>query len=541
MTLASGLDLPTAMARAPDGRIFIAEKSGDLRVVKDGVLLAQPFLSLPVDSAGERGLLGVTFDPNFAANRFVYVYYTTSSAPVHNRVSRFVANGNVVQPGSETVLLELDNLSTATNHNGGAIHFGRDGKLYIAVGENATESNSQTLSNLLGKILRINRNGTIPSDNPFVGVPGARGEIWALGLRNPFTFSVQPGTGRIFVNDVGGTAFEEINELVKGGNYGWPEAEGPSSNPAFIDPLFSYQRNTGQPQGRVITGGAFYNPPAQVFPASYQGDYFFADLLGQWIWKYDVATDTATEFATNVNGPVDLLTSPDGDLYYLEFGFSAGAGQLKAIRFTNGAPLVEMFGDRTYREDNPPLTLGHKSQVIDSTSANFAGGRLTAVISANAESSDRLGIRNSVVVSTSGANVLVGGVVVGTFSGGNGTTPLAIQFNAQATPRRVQSLLRHLTFHNVSQDPSTAQRTILVRINDGDGNTSRAEVKRVRVVALAGSPTAAALLALEDGSTQDRGPLLVAAAVDTSAAPRAALVDQVIERLILSEERALIE
>src|SRR4029078_1142030 len=143
-------------------------------------------------------LLGIAFDPAFATNNFVYVYYTVPIEPRHNRVSRFTANGDVALPGSETILLELDNLSTASNHNGGAIHFGPDGKLYVAVGENANSANSQTLANRLGKILRLNPDGSVPSDNPFVNVVGANGAIWALGLRNPFTFAIQPGSGRMF-------------------------------------------------------------------------------------------------------------------------------------------------------------------------------------------------------------------------------------------------------------------------------------------------------------------------------------------------------
>ncbi|HYN99535.1 MAG TPA: PQQ-dependent sugar dehydrogenase, partial [Actinomycetota bacterium] len=121
--VASGLTVPTAMEMAPDGRIFVAEQGGNLRVIKNGALLATPFLSVPVDSRGERGLLGVAFHPDFATNGFVYVYYTVPGSPAHNRLSRFVANGDVAQPG-ETIILELENLSTATNHNGGAIHFG---------------------------------------------------------------------------------------------------------------------------------------------------------------------------------------------------------------------------------------------------------------------------------------------------------------------------------------------------------------------------------------------------------------------------------
>ena len=137
----------TAMAFAPDGRLFICQQNGQLRIIKNGALLTTPFVSLPVDSSGERGLLGVTFDPNFSSNQFVYVYYTTNTAPIHNRISRFTANGDVAAAGSEVVLVDLDNLSSASNHNGGAIHFGPDGKLYAGVGENANAANAQTLNN----------------------------------------------------------------------------------------------------------------------------------------------------------------------------------------------------------------------------------------------------------------------------------------------------------------------------------------------------------------------------------------------------------
>src|SRR4029453_3486158 len=183
-----------------------------------GALLATPFLSLTVDSAGERGLLGVAFDPNFVTNQYVYVYYTVPGSPAHNRVRRYTADGDVAVSGSGFTLLDLNDLSSATNHNGGALHFGLDGKLYIAVGENASPSNAQTLTNLLGKVLRINSDGSIPPDNPFVGVAGAREEIWALGLRNPFTFAIHPFTGRVFINDVGQNTYEETNNGASAGN-----------------------------------------------------------------------------------------------------------------------------------------------------------------------------------------------------------------------------------------------------------------------------------------------------------------------------------
>lgn len=182
-TIASGLANPTAMAFAPDGRLFVCLQGGQLRVIQNDVLLATPFVSLTVSSTGERGLLGVAFDPNFPTNQYVYLYYTATSPTIHNRVSRFTANGNVAVGGSELVLLDLPTLS-ATNHNGGAMHFGLDGKLYIAVGENAVPANSQTLASPLGKMLRVNSDGSIPADNPFfTQTTGINRAIWALGAQ----------------------------------------------------------------------------------------------------------------------------------------------------------------------------------------------------------------------------------------------------------------------------------------------------------------------------------------------------------------------
>src|SRR4051794_13391414 len=227
VVVASGLSSPTAMQFAPDGRLFVAEQGGRLRVIKNGALLSTPFVTVTVSSAGERGLLGVAFDPNFATNHFVYIYYTATSPSVHNRISRLTANGDVAVAGSEVVLLELDNLSSATNHNGGALAFGADGKLYAAVGENANGANAQSTSNVLGKMLRINPDGTIPGDNPFFNATAGKNRaIWAMGLRNPFTFAFHPATGEMLINDVGQNTWEEIDEGRAGANYGWPDTEG---------------------------------------------------------------------------------------------------------------------------------------------------------------------------------------------------------------------------------------------------------------------------------------------------------------------------
>ena len=319
----------TAMAFAPDGRLFVCLQDGRLRVIdKNGVLLASSFVTLSVDSNGERGLLGVAFDPNFASNQYVYVYYTVPGSPAHNRISRFTANGDVAVASSEFILVDLDNLSGATNHNGGAIHFGPDGKLYAGVGENANGANAQSLSNRLGKILRINSDGTIPSDNPasFPGITGstsgANRAIWAVGLRNPFTFAFQPGTTRLLINDVGQDTWEEINDGIAGSNYGWPAEEGPASppNPNFRDPIFYYGHGSSSTTGCAIVGGAFYNPPVLQFPSSFVGKYFFADLCSGWIRVLDPSNNTASDFASDISTPVDLHAGPDGALYYLTHG-----------------------------------------------------------------------------------------------------------------------------------------------------------------------------------------------------------------------------
>jgi glucose/arabinose dehydrogenase len=322
----------TAMQFAPDGRLFVCQQSGKLRVVQNGRLLTTPFLTLPVDATGERGLLGVAFDPAFATNNFVYVYYTARTPTIHNRVSRFTANGNVAVAGSEVVLLNLTTLGTSTSHNGGALHFGNDGKLYIAVGDNRNPDNAQNLSNVFGKILRINRDGSIPTGNPFFyRTSGINRSIWALGLRNPFTTAFQRSTGRLFINDVGEKTYEEINQGRAGANYGWPAVEGASSNTAYTNPVYSYGHVGAD---CAITGGDFYEPDAVTFPAGHFGKYFFADFCAGWIKRYNPDTGAVTGFATGIAGPVDLKVGPDGALYYL----ARQAGSVGRISYNIAQP-----------------------------------------------------------------------------------------------------------------------------------------------------------------------------------------------------------
>ena len=379
--VAGGLTNPTAMALAPDGRIFVCQQGGALRVIKNGALLPTPFLTVTVNSSGERGLLGVAFDPNFVSNQLVYVYYTATTPAIHNRISRFTASGDVALAGSETIVMDLPNLSTATNHNGGSIHFGRDGNLYVAVGDNANSANAQTLSTRLGKMLRITSTGGIPTDNPFFNqATGDNRAAWALGVRNPFTFTFQNGSGRMFINDVGENTWEEINDGIAGSNYGWPTCEGFCNppNPNFRDPIFAYANDANT---CAITGGAFYNPQINQFPSNFVGSYFFADFCGGWIRRLDPANGNAvTDFATGISLPVDLKVSPDGFLYYL----ARGAGAVGRIGFTttgdNIAPTVSITspanGANVARKSNVTITATASDNVGVTRVEFFVNGAL---------------------------------------------------------------------------------------------------------------------------------------------------------------------
>ncbi|MBC8120249.1 MAG: PQQ-dependent sugar dehydrogenase [Gemmatimonadaceae bacterium] len=420
----SGLALPTAMEFAPDGRLFVCEKGGNLRVIDSTGLLPTPFLSVVVNSESERGLLGVAFDPDFATNRYVYVYYTRATAPIKNRLSRFTAsttNPNLAEEGSEVILLD-DIASDAGNHNGGAIHFGSDRKLYVGIGDGgANPTNSQSLATLSGKLLRIDPAAypnLIPADNPFVGTPDARGEIWLLGLRNPFTFAMQSGTSTIFVNDVGQNTWEEVNRAVAGGNYGWPEAEGNSTNPAFQNPVYAYNHNGS---GASIAGGAFYQ--ANQFPQEYADSYFFGDYVLGFIRRLAAQDYTqALDFATDVPGPVDLRVGPDGSLYYLSF-FTGSVNRIAYVGGANRAPTAAIrarstAGDAPLRvyfsalsssdPDNDALSYiwdfgdGAPTATTPSVSHVYQTGQYTASLSV----SDPLGASSSTTISvTSGSNL----------------------------------------------------------------------------------------------------------------------------------------
>lgn len=329
----TGISHGTALAFAPDGRIFVAEQSGKVRVVKDDVLLAEPFAEVAATAESERGLLGLAVDPQFETNGLVYAYYTATSPTTHNRISRFRAVGDTAE-GGETILFELPDTGGATIHNGGTLRFGPDGKLYVAVGDHGQPPHAQSLDSPFGKMLRLNPDGSIPEDNPFYeSASGINRAVWASGLRNPFTFSFA-ASGRMFINDVGDGAWEEVNEGKAGANYGWPLSEGPTSTPGQTSPFFAYPHEGPWPTGCSIVGGAFYEPAAPALPSSFVGKYFYGDFCRGYVRVLDPDTGTSSEFIEGLVELVDLAVGPDGQLYRLE----RGTGSVARVRHAAAQP-----------------------------------------------------------------------------------------------------------------------------------------------------------------------------------------------------------
>lgn len=283
-----GLSFPTAMATAPDGRIFVTELfTGNIRVVtpkpqpEQWTVQIAPFAHLNIESGGEKGLLGIAVDPNFSSNHYVYAFYTAPGPT--NRVVRFTATTSggdtVATPGSATVI--FDNLPAATIHNGGFIQFGPDGMLYIFVGENNEAQDAQSLSSLRGKILRINPNGTIPSDNPFVGTLSAPfSAIYSYGHRNSFGFTFHPHTDDLWETENGAGDNDQINRIIAGMNYGWPDCPGICNSPPFNAPPYVNPIITFTPP--IAPTGIVAIREDSVYPAQYYNNLLFADFnVGQ--------------------------------------------------------------------------------------------------------------------------------------------------------------------------------------------------------------------------------------------------------------------
>ncbi len=307
----AGFNFPTGFAFAPDGRIFVLEQGGWVKVISNNQVLDQPFITLDVDTNGERGLVGIAIDPQFSQNHYIYLTYVNKN-PLELRVSRFTELNGQAVAGSEVILLKSTQQLNLI-HMSGTLRFGPDGKLWITIGNNEIKANSQDLSNIHGKILRINKDGSIPSDNPFFGQSGRRGEIWAYGLRNPFRFNFLPD-GRPILGDVGDDKNEEINIITKGGNYGYPNTEGPCSC-QYIDPLYYYPHG----EGAAVVGG--YTNTGDAFPTEYKNSYFFADYVNGFIKRMQFDSQgnfVGVESFDDGAGPVvDLQQGPNGNMYYL--------------------------------------------------------------------------------------------------------------------------------------------------------------------------------------------------------------------------------
>jgi glucose/arabinose dehydrogenase len=336
------LSQPTAIAFTPSGTLFIAEKRGRLRLwARSGGLRTEPVIEIPTCTQSEMGLLGVAVDPEYVSNGYVYLYHTQppggdptrcgSAVGRENRVVRVtVAN----ERGSDLIVL-LDGIRTDNgNHDGGGLRFGPDGYLYVGVGDTgrgdagapgqATNPYAQDLQSLNGKLLRITRTGAPAPGNPFLGDGGNARFVFAYGLRNPFRFGIQPGTGLVWLGDVGQGTFEEIDVAAGGENFGWPQCEG--LEPAEVcpgnstPPVHVYRPGA---DGASVTGGVFYGGSA--FGSAFVGNYFFGDFVLDRIWRAVPQRDPIgfaappEVFVRDAGSPVDFAVAPDGTLYYVAF------------------------------------------------------------------------------------------------------------------------------------------------------------------------------------------------------------------------------
>jgi glucose/arabinose dehydrogenase len=379
--VASGLTLPTAIAFLPDGRMLVTEKGGALKLVSGGSV--STLVTIPVCTDAEMGLLGVAVDPGFSgSNGFIYLYRsapsTTGCASAtgrFNQVVRVTMTNGTVDIASLAVL--LTGIATdGGNHDGGGLRIGPDGKLWASVGDagigdmgspgQSTNPYAQDLGSLNGKILRLERSGAPAAGNPFIGTPGARGEIYAYGFRNPFRLGFDSTTGKAWVGDVGQSTVEELDLIQPGGNYSWPYCEG--SLPAGcmhagdVAPVFEYPRSFGT----TVIGGAF--APASF--GSLGGQYFFADYGVSTIFSAaptpahnDIASPV--NFVTGAEGPVDIVFGPENSLYYA----ALNAGTVRKVTPNYARPrgaspvrasLVPAFAACTSpnRTHGAPLTSG---------------------------------------------------------------------------------------------------------------------------------------------------------------------------------------
>ena len=357
--LASG---SVGFAFLPDERILVIHhQSGEVELIVNETLVEEPLLvvdSLVISS--EQGLLGIALDPDYPDSNYVYLFHTKSDSV--NQVSRFTMEGDLMSPDSEQLAIDPASKKkiysapdTTRFHNGGTLRFGQDKTLYISIGDDAYTNEVQSLSNHLGKIMRINRDGSIPEDNPvFPNAPeDALPEVFAMGLRNPFRFNIDPVTQQLVIGDVGTVLYEEINVAKGGDNFGYPHYEGPEffrdsialATPNPSPPAYGYPY--ASPRARSAIALAYYRPSddpgATNFPAQYDGAAFFADFFDtrlQYLLNEE-GSYTTYEFGTGVSRLVDASVARDGSLYMLSY-----QGTLYRIAYDGGSNVS--------RESEPP-------------------------------------------------------------------------------------------------------------------------------------------------------------------------------------------
>lgn len=266
--IATGLEVVWEVAFSTDGRLFLTERPGRLRLIDQGRLLPEPLAVLPVAAQGEGGLLGLALHPQFPQEPYLYLYYTYPQRDgLRNRVARFTLQGNqALEP-----LVLLEGIPGNTLHDGGRLRFGPDGKLYITTGDALQPALAQDPASLAGKVLRLNPDGSIPQDNPFPGSP-----VWSLGHRNPQGLAWHSETGRLFITEHGPVGRDEVNLIQPGANYGWPLVVGRAGKEGLVDPIAEYT------PAIAPSGAAFYT--GEAFP-EWQGDLFFATLRGEHLHR----------------------------------------------------------------------------------------------------------------------------------------------------------------------------------------------------------------------------------------------------------------
>jgi glucose/arabinose dehydrogenase len=405
-TLVASVPAPTALAFTPDGRILVTTQPGQLRVLQNDALVPTPALNISsrVCTQSERGMLGVAVDPAFASNHFVYLFFTLKgpngecgnatagqAAPPnipYNHVARFVLGDDNVATGETTIIDKMPSYNG--NHNGGDVVFGPDGKLYVSVGDGGCDLRgggcqgandvSRDIDVGIAKILRVNADGSIPSDNPYAGEstnpcgddgftdPGKHcPETWAQGFRNPFRMAFGPN-GKLYVNDVGQAVWEEIDDITPGADYGWNTREGPCVNggsgatcgapsaSGLTNPIHAYQHG-GTPTCDAITGGAFV-PSGGTWPADYQGDYLFADYGCGKIFRLEPQSGggfAQDDLVTNLgeNSAVHMEFGPDQALYFTTY---AGGGAIRKLAVTTTPPSSTSTSTTTTTPSTTPPT-----------------------------------------------------------------------------------------------------------------------------------------------------------------------------------------